>query len=257
MKRIVFSLIMLVCAASLHAGEKGEAEYLQRGTGYLAAGDYAKAIKVYDQALRLNPASAQAQHGLGMGYLKLGDNGVSTNPEMLEKAAQAFHLALDLDPNRADSRYNLGIVYLSLHNRNGAVKECEALEGLDKALARSLSDRIRAYTPPKVYRAEGPSREPAGKVVTGRSSGAPNKAVRYGGAVEVFTRAGCPWCTKMEEFLRSKGIRYTKHDIDKDNDAARTFKELGGRGVPLTRVGSKVVHGFNPDEVIRYLEQRG
>ena len=37
--------------------------------------------------------------------------------------------------------------------------------------------------------------------------------------------------------------------------AARAFRELGGRGVPVVRIGSNVVHGYNPEAILSYLEQ--
>lgn len=70
--------------------------------------------------------------------------------------------------------------------------------------------------------------------------------------VEVFMTSWCGYCKRMLSFLREKGIPFTAHDIEKDNDAARTYRELGGRGVPVVRIGSHVVHGYNPDAVMEY-----
>lgn len=68
--------------------------------------------------------------------------------------------------------------------------------------------------------------------------------------VEVFMTSWCGYCKKMVRFLNEKGIPYTAYDIEKDPAAARIHKELGGRGVPLVRIGSRVIHGYNPEGVM-------
>jgi glutaredoxin len=73
--------------------------------------------------------------------------------------------------------------------------------------------------------------------------------------VEVFMTSWCGYCKKMIAFLREKGIPFTAHDIEDDKDAARTYRELGGSGVPVVRVGSHVVHGYNPDAVMGYYNE--
>lgn len=72
--------------------------------------------------------------------------------------------------------------------------------------------------------------------------------------VELFMTSWCGYCKKMVRFLNEKGIPYTAYDIEKDEGAARIYRSLGGRGVPVVRVGSHVVHGYNPEAVLSYLE---
>jgi glutaredoxin len=74
-----------------------------------------------------------------------------------------------------------------------------------------------------------------------------------GNNVELFVTSWCGYCRKMERFLEKKGIPYTAYDIEKDENAARTYRELGGRGVPVVRIGSNVVRGYNPDAVMSFL----
>lgn len=78
-----------------------------------------------------------------------------------------------------------------------------------------------------------------------------------GGAdVELYVTSWCGYCKKMERFLKEKGIPYTRFDIEKDGNAAQTYRELGGSGVPVTRIGSNIVHGYNPDAVMSYLGRK-
>ncbi len=74
--------------------------------------------------------------------------------------------------------------------------------------------------------------------------------------VEVFMTSWCGYCRKMIRFLNEKGIPYTAYDIEKDSAAARVYRELGVRGVPVVRVGSRVVSGYNPEAVMSYLKER-
>ena len=92
-----------------------------------------------------------------------------------------------------------------------------------------------------------PSRPMSEETLTRKSSS-------YGGnTVELFRTSWCGYCKKMERFLKEKGIPYVVYDIEQDSNAARTFRELGGRGVPVVRIGSKVIRGYNPDAVMSFL----
>ncbi len=75
------------------------------------------------------------------------------------------------------------------------------------------------------------------------------------GTVEVYMTSWCGYCKKMVRFLNEKGIPYTAYDIEKDNAAAQTYRELGGRGVPVVRVGSHVVRGYSPEAVMAYYSE--
>ncbi|MGA7827040.1 MAG: glutaredoxin domain-containing protein [Geobacteraceae bacterium] len=82
----------------------------------------------------------------------------------------------------------------------------------------------------------------------------PRKGISYGGnTVELYRTSWCGYCKKMERFLKEKGISYVAYDIEQDSTAAKTFRELGGRGVPLVRIGSTVIRGYNPDAVLSCL----
>jgi len=73
--------------------------------------------------------------------------------------------------------------------------------------------------------------------------------------IEVFVTSWCGYCRKMLGFLQEKGIPFTVHDIEKDSNASRAYRELGGNGVPVVRVGSHVVHGYNPEAVMEYYNE--
>ncbi len=160
MKKYLFLFVFLLCTGSLQAVGAGESEYIQRGDRLLASGDYESAARVYDQAVRLYPSSAAARSGLGESYLKMGDNEAMTNVDLLEKAVQAFKAALSLDPDMKEVHLGLGKTYLALQDRDGALREQQKLEKLDRRMASQLSAAISAWKPPPSYREIGSTEAP-------------------------------------------------------------------------------------------------
>ena len=154
MNTFLFMLMLLMPASHLIAGEAKEAQYLRQGTAYLEAKDYQKAVKAFRQGVRLNPDSAEAHRGLGMAYLKLGSCEIATNPEMVGSAAAAFEEALRIAPDSVEARYQLGLAYLILYDKKSAIKQYEALRGLDAGVAEELKASISGYRAPKSFRTE-------------------------------------------------------------------------------------------------------
>lgn len=71
--------------------------------------------------------------------------------------------------------------------------------------------------------------------------------------VEIFITSWCPYCRQLETFLRSKNIKYQRHDIERDVSGKAKYDSLGGGGVPVILIGSKVIRGFNPNEILAEL----
>ncbi|MCM2358304.1 MAG: DUF4124 domain-containing protein [Geobacteraceae bacterium] len=95
-----------------------------------------------------------------------------------------------------------------------------------------------------------PQRRPAEEPPPPRQSASSGSA-----KVEVYLTSWCGYCKKMVRFLNEKGIPYSAYDIEKDEAAARTYRELGGRGVPVVRVGSRVICGYSPEAVLSSLNE--
>jgi glutaredoxin len=74
--------------------------------------------------------------------------------------------------------------------------------------------------------------------------------------VEVFVTSWCPYCTKLESFLKKEGIDYTRYDVEQDAKGAEIFRSIGGSGIPVTRVGSQVVPGYDPEAVLAAIESQ-
>ena len=79
-------------------------------------------------------------------------------------------------------------------------------------------------------------------------------AIAQNAKVEIFVTSWCPYCSKLEKFLQKSQIEYTRYDVDADAKARDLFESLGGSGVPMSRVGKKVIHGYDPAEIIAALD---
>ena len=91
------------------------------GTVEFRTGAFAKAMKYYQRAIKINPGHALAFSNMGMVYFSLfqRDNGRS----ILELALQYFNKALQLDPGLADGYNGRGAVYLALNEAEKAITD--------------------------------------------------------------------------------------------------------------------------------------
>ncbi len=81
--------------------------------------------------------------------------------------------------------------------------------------------------------------------------GAPRAAT-----VEIFVTSWCPYCQKLETLLKKNKVDYTRYDVEADAKGAEIFEKLGGSGVPVTRVGNEVIHGYDPERIAKALKAR-
>ncbi len=89
------------CTAAIRSGQWQGKDlawaYYNRGLAYLHLGDHARAIKDYDQALRLDPGFAIAYNNRGLAYNNVGE---------YRRAIEDFDRALRLNPGFAWSYVN-------------------------------------------------------------------------------------------------------------------------------------------------------
>jgi len=154
--RIVLLIMVLLITATVPlAGADSAAPLIQLGAQHLSRGEYDKAVKTFERAVRLDPDSAEGYAGVGLGYLKLGATEVTTNPMLLEKGVEAFAAALRIKPALAEARRDLGLTWLALGNRERSFHELKILEKTDPRLAAELASAIAAFRPSPVFRALG------------------------------------------------------------------------------------------------------
>ena len=96
--------------------------HLYGGRAYETLGNYELAVKEYHNATEFVAEHVEANHGLGIVYLKM---------RKYNLAEQMFKKVLEIDPYSAPPHFNLGSVYVAQSKYNEAVNEYEAVLKID------------------------------------------------------------------------------------------------------------------------------
>ncbi len=134
-----------------------ERAQIQSSYHMLVSGDYGRAAAAQREFLRLEPASGDAWHELGMTYQYLGDN---------VRAADAYRAALARDSSSAATWFNLIDVVYAAGDTSGAFRALEemgrAIPGhpgiftMTATLAVAVGDFARAEQQMRAYLASSP-----------------------------------------------------------------------------------------------------
>jgi glutaredoxin len=73
--------------------------------------------------------------------------------------------------------------------------------------------------------------------------------------VTMYSTSWCGYCAKARRFMDRNQIAYTDLDIEKSEQANRQYESLGGGGIPLIVVNGQIIQGYDPDSILRYLDQ--
>ncbi len=73
----------------------------------------------------------------------------------------------------------------------------------------------------------------------------PSQEALNNGAVVLYSTSWCGYCEKTRDLLDSHDIEYYEYDIERSKDGYNQYKALGGNGVPVLKVGSEVVKGYD------------
>lgn len=61
----------------------------------------------------------------------------------------------------------------------------------------------------------------------------------------VYTKKGCPYCSKLLDELQEKGVDFQEVDVESDREALRVVKdEYGADRVPVLVEGDQVTVGY-------------
>ena len=64
--------------------------------------------------------------------------------------------------------------------------------------------------------------------------------------VIVYTKDDCPWCVKVEDYLRQNNIAFEERNAQQNPQFAQeVVKKSGGAAVPVTEIDGTVILGFN------------
>ena len=98
--------------------------------------DSPQSIKDYDEAIRLNPQSAEAYYKRGFAYQNMGQG---------ERAIEDFDRAIRINPEFAMAYSNRGYAYLNKRQYDRAVVDCTKAIKLDPSDAVAYLNRGTAY----------------------------------------------------------------------------------------------------------------
>ena len=64
--------------------------------------------------------------------------------------------------------------------------------------------------------------------------------------VTIYTTPTCPYCKMAKEFFKERKIKYKEIDIStNDKTAKEMIEESGQMGVPVIKIDSEIVLGFD------------
>ena len=75
-----------------------------------------------------------------------------------------------------------------------------------------------------------------------------------GKKVILYSTSWCPWCKKTREFLKSKKIKFTEKNVEKNKKYAdELIKKSKQMGVPVIDIDGKIIVGFNEEKLKKAL----
>lgn len=63
--------------------------------------------------------------------------------------------------------------------------------------------------------------------------------------ITMYSTDWCPHCKNARNYFSAKGIRFTEYNVETSETGRKEYEALGGGGVPVIVVGSKVMRGFS------------
>jgi tetratricopeptide (TPR) repeat protein len=145
MKYFLCIIIFLFIASTVFAEDNIQQAHIKQGFDYIDVARYRDAIHVFMKVLETNPDNAEAYYGLGISYLRLGDTITVTIPQLVQEAIYSFKKAQNFGASHPEIYYSLGLCYLALKDKELAIKQYDALEGLNRDLADQLLNKIVEY----------------------------------------------------------------------------------------------------------------
>ena len=69
--------------------------------------------------------------------------------------------------------------------------------------------------------------------------------------VKGYSFEGCPWCTKVKNYLKARGVEYETRDIELSDEAREECEKISGDlAVPVTTIdGVNYVVGFDKKKI--------
>ena len=77
-------------------------------------------------------------------------------------------------------------------------------------------------------------------------------------SVTVYTTTQCPYCVMLKNFLLEQNISFNEVNVETQPEVMqRLVKTTGQMGVPQTEVNGQWIIGFDPNNIMIALRNRG
>lgn len=75
--------------------------------------------------------------------------------------------------------------------------------------------------------------------------------------VLLFSTSTCSWCRRAKRYFKDRGVPFKEINIERDPEAARDIvRKTGQTGVPVIKIGSKWIVGFDGERIEKELARR-
>ena len=72
--------------------------------------------------------------------------------------------------------------------------------------------------------------------------------------VLLFSTSTCSWCRRAKRYFKEQRVPFKEVNIERDPDAAREIvRKTGQTGVPVIKIGSAWIVGFDRERIDREL----
>lgn len=112
--------------------------------------------------------------------------------------------------------------------------------------------KVEKLSTQKVSRVTAATYAPLPKTVTANSKNSKSSNAE----VEILVATWCSYCTALEKFLIENKVTYFKLDIEKDPEGQAKYNEHGRGGIPITRIGTKVIRGYDPNAILSTIKNQ-
>jgi tetratricopeptide (TPR) repeat protein len=129
---VLLTLLLVLASSVFGASDGGTAAWefkAKEGYRQLAAGDYAAALRFFDEALALNPRASSPKTGKGMVLARQGS---------FQEAERLLKEALALNPDPCRTHYELGLIYQKQGSYPRAASEFKL--GIEKCRERMAGE---------------------------------------------------------------------------------------------------------------------
>jgi glutaredoxin len=75
--------------------------------------------------------------------------------------------------------------------------------------------------------------------------------------VVVLSASWCGYCRRLKDDLQRAGVAYREFDVETSGIGERAYELVGAHGIPVTLIGTAVVHGYKPQRVIALAQEAG